>query len=398
MFFKNAALIAGLGLIAGSCHQVVEAEGYVAPGGGQHGVNRRVKTYSGYVGVSGDFQMDFGLPGPTITNPANGDQGVAAASNTLGSSPSFYLGGRGPNLMGGEFEVDAGLQYDWDLNDDAYGRTGWEAFINRHGIYTHPRIAQNGVWTIWRGQGRYYHLSYDVDEFGYIKLNVAGTTPLGTFYWNPAAMPNVPSPGNPPNTVSPGTPNGAVAPDYGVPVMNPNTLNSQSVKRVIAMTRPAAAAPHQSDGSSLTCSFRNGTLVYLDPVSNGRTEEEWGLTGYNGDIIDQGETGYDTPANPAGDPAPNSPGAINSPAIDARLANGWPSTSSRYKVDFLNLTFGPSTPPATVQIGRTNLPVSQQATEVGSSSSRYKSETVGINLRTATGILGLPLLLGPPAP
>lgn len=344
-------------------------------GGGEWGVNRRVTSDPDCVGANGTFVMDFGLPQDAAGH-------VTVATNPKNDSPSFYLGGSGlvadPATWGKpRVEVDAGLQWEWQ-NTPTRPR-GWIAFISVDGHHTNPAVYDANIhdYTPWRaiqrtgadqsyilrGTGKKYDLKYRVNSDGTIQLDVEG---LGVFYWSSATHPSTSS-------------QSGVWPNVGTSVMAPANLDSQRVKKVIAMTRdrPYTDVP---DGSWAKCVFRNGEVVH----SNGQKDdwtERWVNATPNASLS---PTGYDAPGNSA-----NGGGGANS--IDAKR-NGGRSPRSRYIVDFPSLNG--ATPVAKTELitaGRS----SGSTSETELSESRYHNETVRINLRTYQSLSGQRVHLGP---
>lgn len=102
-------------LIAAPTH----AEGGNKRSTGDWGINRRVLTPTSYAEVGGNFSVSLAIP--------LGDPGSPDDWNTNQDSPTFYLGSHGDYKTNGQAEVDAGLQYDAQV--DTGKKRGMWCFI-----------------------------------------------------------------------------------------------------------------------------------------------------------------------------------------------------------------------------------------------------------------------------
>ena len=315
---------------------------------GDFGLNRRVRTEPNFTRVAGDISISFRL------------RTVRGILSTI-STPSFYLGGRSTDAAGRTVEVDAGLDYDNGVTTGT-GLSGWVPFIAQgfagHQKRVNPRSWNGSRWVVTpRLQGKNHHLDYGVTYGGSLRLTVDNVT----FYWldndtNNDGVVDVLPVNAPPGTTT-------VWPYEGVAqnVVDTATRNQYRVKRVLALTQPEDRANPEGtlDGTTLTCLFSNGTLY----ASNG-TRTLWTAT-QTSQVHDGNGTGYDAPQS----------GLLAEDAI----WNGHRTTFSKERVLFPNVS--PQTSPSVVgNVPRTNSPQSQTGTESGVS--RYRRETVNLNLRS----------------
>lgn len=355
------------------------AEGGDRRPSGDYGINRRIRSTDGYVAVEAAFTASFNQP------PLNA---------SVKSAPSFYLGGRGIAIGGGEREVDAGLQFD-DTPPDSTYEEGWTAFISAsssgNSIHTNPRLWDSTKgWKFWRGPAdRAYTLKYVVEADGKLRLDVSGG--LGSFYWlTPGADTRSPTNATTPDGIPDDAPQGQTLNDGTTPfpnvgyntwpwqslgeeAMNPAHFNSHSVKRVIAITQEAPYGGYL-DGTVMTCKVTAGTIY---PYTT-RAELDWNKDRTNQADVTNG-TGYDTPQN------------LSNPFAWDRLNGTRIGTGARPKVNFPEVDQKNTKVPNTTAypardrrnpIARTDRDSSYDVTE--DSVTRYKVETVNLSLRSTT--------------
>lgn len=367
---------------------VASAEGDVNVIGreqGQHGVNRRVAVappedarVTGFYAISAHFNVSgMQLPsGSAIT--------AIERAGRLPNKPSFYFGIRGPGRYyqreqivrgrlelahwvenAAQVEVDAGLEY-----DSRPQHRGWRAFISINRVQVNYSSIIGGRLRPWRGQASQYTLKFRIDAGGFAYLQVSGNDGNFEFAWNHT---------------------GVLGTKEAIFANSDRTLIG--LKKVIANTRPAPprnVAEDALDGTRFTCTSTD-TKIYYSWRTN------WG------NVLDLEQ--FLSPQHPN----PNVPDNANLPShfrINATTTgydtqfhsfdwptarvNGQMTRNSRRRVDFSSLDR--ATPlsrlrPDIFDIGRG----AGSEGETQNSQSRYRTETVRINLYTpfrATGRLG----------
>lgn len=217
---------------------------------------------------------------------------------------------------------------------------------------------------------------------GGLKFTATG---LGTIYWNKTPPPAGTIPSNNPLIASEAH---RVAPWRAQTVFDISKPERINVKRVVAMTRRGTAGA-ALDGSSISAKF-SGCKVRL----KGQSWIDWGLATIRhetyelhnaaGAVIGQvSGSGYDAPGN----------GAANNGEWDKRVTISgvtFRTPTSATIVEFPSLRVVKGGTPLTGQnanlAGRENDAASRAATQ--GPVSRYKTETVNINLGTATRPVG----------
>lgn len=381
----------------------VWAEGSQSFGGGSHGVNRVIRTAgdpfdanssSGYIGARGDVSISFSIP-------TDAEGIFTEQTNPYDNKPSAYLGAQGPLPGGGAGEVDAGYQFETGVhpynNPDGstgYPLIGWTPFVSQGDNYLSIRVYDTvtGRPTPWRSSGSWSGSSGSMNTNMEFAVTLAGDpnnldaaggglkfteSGLGTVYWNqsPPAAGTTPA-NNPliPNLTHP------VAPWRAQTVFDISKPERINVKRVTAMTRRGAGGS-QLDGSSMSVTFSKSSVRKKD-----QSWIDWALAttrqtarvlknASGAEIGRVSASGYDAPGN----------GTANNGAWDKRVTlNGaiYKAPSAATIVEFPNLKVGSLTGQAANIAGREDDAASRAATQGGVS--RYNTETVNINLGTAT--------------
>lgn len=103
-FSVNTTIVFALGFSAlALCSVASYGEGGEKRPSGDHGINRRVITQTGYTEVGGTFDVEYGMP-------VNSD-GTLPVGGTANDRPSVYLGAKA-NTGGSSYDIDSGLQCD----------------------------------------------------------------------------------------------------------------------------------------------------------------------------------------------------------------------------------------------------------------------------------------------
>ncbi len=290
--------------------------------GGNHGVNRVIRTRSGYTAVQGTVTLSFLMPKNENAGNHSYEQ-VSAAGNVVGdgvldtelepltavttgqapqgNKPSVYLGGSFiPAVPGLTTAVDAGLQYEpLTINNVV---PGWSIFINVantrltdnsgtvvSAFTTNPKVPAGAAryGRAWRDQGGNNNeiagtIAFEARSSGSASFSWSS---LGTIYANlPPTQLSLPDQDRwrfiNGHTVAPWG-----NADQAPPVLfNTNAYAQANVKRVTALTRDA---PYTSnlDGTMVTAQW-SGCQVR----PNGGALGNWQETD-----VDQNRTGYDAP-------------------------------------------------------------------------------------------------------
>lgn len=319
-------------------------------GNGAFGVNRRVRSTTGIVGIVTRFTS------PTSHNNPSEYEGkeysgveydvYVDGSNEQQTKPSFYIGLRGLGDDNQEQEIDAGIQWEYTTPVNPSGgwyKAGWSAFISwdhapdfnndgQQNRYTNVRI--NGQ--PWRESslGDYVDLICQATPDGGVKLSVTTysgnqSTKQFSFYWDDSH-------------------HNSGSNDSGYTIFDTNSsggithaaVNSMSVKRVVAITQQGA---QQCDGSymdNLVCQ----TLSLATPSFDENYDfiPQWSPTsGWPLAYVDQDETEY-TAGQDEDDP-PHWMVDFNFEGIDKPINSGPEDSNGEYRSEIVQARYDQET-------------------------------------------------------
>ena len=366
--------------------QTIRAEGEVPRTYGVYGVNRRIitrpSTAQPYTGVAGTFTVPtIFVPGQVYWAPSPGAT-PDVIEGRANSKPTFYLGGRidlGEDA--GNFEVDAGVQYEWqaftagrpDPNDPTQRITDY--IPPGFGIFVRTSNAQWSTPNTWRQPYGY--------RFGPFTLNPGVTSVEMELLFERTGVPlvgyrshletNLVGAAMQPNG------NGMIEANDGNRVRL--TLDGMQMKRVVGITQGgggylplafpldvnAADRYYEEDGSYMhDIRFSEGRIA-INPNIPSPVWQRWDVAAQN-DAIDQEDTGS-IPGHLVEDQTQRAPAAVRG----MHLPSATPIFTYRSLDD-------------------TNQPPNSEI------SSRYRDETMSISLRRAVQVIGDVVSIGEAGP
>lgn len=300
---------------------VVQRPGQPLEFGANHGVNRTIRTrgqvvnpasrVQGFVGVKGNANLSF-----TMTAEANGD--YSQLVNPLNNKPSIYLGGEVAKTAadgGGAVEIDSGVQFEPGTFSDVnalVAEPGWSVF-HYVGPYRAPIRIYDGVnreGRAWRGgsapngQGSVGGtITFETTPQGHAKFSFSSmNTTVGTVtsesVWAIRWVTGTPRPANYYPTATDILSPWLDTTNNTNVVFNPALLKYSSMKRVVALTRPAASSS-RLDGIEMTGAWSGCSLLpYVPPVVPPAVPPppapNGGWVTWNWQHVNQNRTGYDT--------------------------------------------------------------------------------------------------------